>query len=49
MTEEARTRENLCVIEVTPEKDFLTYGVGVPLMKMRDPEEARGRAPVNGR
>ncbi len=35
-----------CLIEVTPEKDFVTYGVGVPLMNMRDPEQARGRAPT---
>lgn len=35
-----------CLIKVTPEKDFLTYGVGMPLMQMRDPERARGRAPV---
>jgi hypothetical protein len=31
---------------VTPAKEFVTYGVGVPLMRMRHPEEARGRAPV---
>lgn len=37
---------NLCVIEVTPEKEFVTYGVGVSLMQMRDTEAARGRAPV---
>lgn len=35
-----------CVIEITPEKEFLTYGVGVSLMQMRDPKKARGRAPV---
>lgn len=38
----------LCVIEVTPQKDFLTYGVGIPLMQMRFPEKARGRAAVVG-
>jgi hypothetical protein len=38
-----------CLIEVTPEKDFVTYGVGVPMMRMRHPEQARGRAPVDGR
>lgn len=40
-----------CVIEVTPEKEFVTYGVGVPLLQMREPEKARGRAPAgpNGR
>ncbi|MCB9007978.1 MAG: pyridoxamine 5'-phosphate oxidase family protein [Ardenticatenaceae bacterium] len=35
-----------CLIEVTPEKEFITYGVGVSLMQMRDTEKARGRAPV---
>jgi hypothetical protein len=35
-----------CIIEVTPEKEFLTYGVGIPLMQMRFPEKARGRVPV---
>jgi hypothetical protein len=35
-----------CVIELTPEKEFVTYGIGVSLMQMRDPEKARGRAPV---
>ncbi len=39
-------RQTTCVIEVTPVKDFVTYGVGVPLMTMRDPQQARGRAPV---
>lgn len=35
-----------CLIEVTPEGEFITYGVGVPLMKMREPELARGRVSV---
>ena len=35
-----------CVIEVIPQKDFITYGVGIPLMQMRFPEKARGRAAV---
>jgi hypothetical protein len=35
-----------CLIEVTPEKEFITYGIGIPLMQMRYPEKARGRAPV---
>ena len=39
-------REKICIIRVTPEGDFVTYGVGVPLLTMRHPEEARGRAPV---
>lgn len=35
-----------CVIEVTPQQDFITYGVGIPLMQMRFPDKARGRAAV---
>lgn len=35
-----------CAIEVTPEKDFITYGVNVSLLQMRFPHKARGRAPV---
>jgi hypothetical protein len=36
----------MCVIQVKPHGDFITYGVGVPLLTMRKPEESRGRAPV---
>lgn len=35
-----------CVIEITPVGEFVTYGVGVPLMTMRDTEKARGRVAV---
>lgn len=35
-----------CVIEVIPQEDFITYGVGVPLMQMRFPDKARGRVAV---
>lgn len=38
--------EESCLIEVQPEGDFITFGVGIPLMKMMKPELARGRAPV---
>jgi hypothetical protein len=34
------------IIEVVPEGEFLTYGVGVPLRRMRDPAAARARIPV---
>ena len=34
------------ILEVTPQGDFVTYGVGVSLMGMRDTVNARGRAPV---
>jgi general stress protein 26 len=36
----------LSVIKINPSGDFVTYGVGIPLMTMREPEKARGRAPV---
>lgn len=39
-------RDTWCAIEVTPRRDFVTYGVGIPLMDMRFPEKARARAPV---
>ncbi len=34
------------IIEVVPEGEFLTYGLGASLMKMRDPVAARARIPV---
>ena len=39
-------KKSSCLIEVIPQGDFLTYGIGVPLLTMRKPEQARGRAPV---
>jgi nitroimidazol reductase NimA-like FMN-containing flavoprotein (pyridoxamine 5'-phosphate oxidase superfamily) len=36
-----------CVIEIVPEKEFVTYGVGTTLMEMRFPEKARGRVTVS--
>ena len=39
-------RGEWCAIEVTPEKHFVTYGIGVSLLDMRFPDKARGRAPV---
>lgn len=38
--------ETYCLIEVVPGGDFITYGIGIPLLKMRNPHEARGRASV---
>ena len=46
MAEDAAKIADVCLIEVTPEKEFITYGVGVSLMQMRDTEKARGRALV---
>jgi general stress protein 26 len=39
-------REDTRVIKITPAGDFVTYGVGVSLMTMRNPDDASGRAPV---
>ena len=41
-------KADMSIIEVTPVGDFVTYGVGVKLMEMRDREKARGRVAVNG-
>jgi hypothetical protein len=38
--------DNSCLIELTPQGNFLTYGIGVSLMAMRDPEAAQARVPV---
>ncbi|MFN2124399.1 MAG: pyridoxamine 5'-phosphate oxidase family protein [Candidatus Promineifilaceae bacterium] len=46
MAEDNERVAETCLIEVTPVKDFITYGIGIPMMKMRDPDQARGRAPV---
>jgi hypothetical protein len=35
-----------CVIRIEPVGRFVTYGIGVPLMKMRHPEESLARVPV---
>jgi len=34
------------IIEIAPEGAFVSYGLGVSLMKMRDPAAARARVPV---
>ena len=43
---ESEEVKNMAVMEVEPLGEFVTYGIGVPMMTMRHPEEARGRAPV---
>jgi hypothetical protein len=40
------TTEPSCVLELTPVGNFMTYGVGVSLMKMRNPELSLARVPV---
>jgi hypothetical protein len=39
-------KASAAIIEIRPEGEFVTYAVGVPLTKMRDPVAARGRVPV---
>ena len=36
----------LCVIDVMPQGNFVTYGVGIPLIQMNDKKKARGRVAV---
>ena len=47
MVEDPVRDQNTCIIEITPEGEFLTYGIDVSLRAMRDPQKAMGRAPVN--
>jgi hypothetical protein len=47
MIDQHGTKEENCLLEIRPTGHFATYGVGVPLLDMRDPEKARGRAPVS--
>ena len=39
-------RSGWCAIEVTPQRHFVTYGIGVSLLAMRHPDRARARVPV---
>lgn len=41
-------RDSACAIAIVPEGDFVTYALGVPLRRMRDPVASRGRAPTAG-
>jgi hypothetical protein len=43
---DTESRERICIIRVVPGGEFITYGVGVPLLTMRHPREAQGRAPT---
>lgn len=42
----AERRSTASIVEVVPNGAFVTYGIGVSLMKMRDPAAARARVPV---
>ena len=39
-------RDSACVLDIVPEGHFLTYGISVGLLAMRDPAAARARVPV---
>lgn len=43
MADDEEMMADSCLIEVTPQKEFVTYGVGIPMLQMRDPDKARGR------
>ena len=40
------TRAEATIVEITPVRQFVTYGIGVSLQQMRDTEKARGRVAV---
>lgn len=40
-------RSEWCAIEVTPQRNFITYGVGVSLWAMRSPDRSRASVPVD--
>lgn len=42
-------QDTAAIVEVIPEGDFLTYGIGVSLTDMIDPRKAGGRVPVLAR
>ena len=42
----AERQASACLVEFIPQGTFVTYGVGVPLLKMRIPAAARARIPV---
>jgi Pyridoxamine 5'-phosphate oxidase len=42
----AAGRASACVIEITPQGAFRTYGIGVPLRTMLSPAAAQARVPV---
>lgn len=44
--EDPELRAHSIGIEVVPEGDFVTYGIGVSMIAMKDPTKARARAPV---
>ena len=39
-------RRRCAVLEIRPTGHFVTYGIGVPLLRMRDPAASRARVPI---
>lgn len=39
-------RESMSIVEIKPRGHYVTYGVGVRLLRMRDPTAARARVQV---
>ena len=37
---------DMCVIKIVPCGNFVTYGIGIPMLQMRQPEKALARVPV---
>jgi Pyridoxamine 5'-phosphate oxidase len=42
----AERQASSCILEIVPEGQFVTYGLGVSLMQMRSPAAARARVPA---
>lgn len=42
----AERRASGSVVEIVPDGDFVLYGIGVPLTRMREPGASRARVPV---
>ena len=47
LEDDARHRADTCIVAIAPTGSFVTYGVGVRMMAMRDRDKARGRVPVS--
>lgn len=47
MVDDPEIAAQSCIIDIEPTGHFATYGIGVPLLHMRDPQKAFGRAPVH--
>ena len=46
MADPERVLADMCLLEITPRGEFLTFGIDVSRLEMRDTLKAQGRAPV---